>query len=104
MNEPSPRTLHALLEDERFDETCLPDGTSVILDIAGQQVVSLSKTGAYIVAQVRDGADDFDDLAKRVAIRYEVDEDTARTDARQFVAELIQALSKQAAPAPSAGA
>jgi hypothetical protein len=74
----------------------LPDGTSVILDMAGHQVVSLSTTSVYIVDQVRDGVDDIDALAKRIATHYDVDEATARDDATAFVDELSATLSSAA--------
>jgi hypothetical protein len=80
------------LNDPELGRTVLPDGTSVILDISGHQVLSLSKTGTFVVQEIRNGATSIDELAGRLAARYEVDATTARSDSERFVEDLSKAL------------
>jgi hypothetical protein len=90
------RSLSELLDNPDFGETPLPDGTSVILDIAGHQVVSLSRTGTYIVGLIRAGVQTVDEIAERIAARYEVDNDTAKKDAADFIDTLTATLTSAA--------
>jgi hypothetical protein len=93
MSNPSLHALADMLGHPDVDQTPLPDGTMVILDIPGHQVVSLSQTATYIVSLLREGVRDQEELVARIAARYEIDEATAHADAGKFIQELIQTLA-----------
>lgn len=80
------------LNDPELGRTELPDGTSIILDISGHQVLSLSQTGTFVAQEIRNGATSVDDLADRLTAHYEVDAETARRDSLKFVEDLSKAL------------
>jgi hypothetical protein len=80
------------LGDPEISETVLPDGSGVLLDIEGRQVLSLSKTGVFLVHELRAGATTLDELSARLTTVYQVDPDTAREDTIAFLARLGEAL------------
>lgn len=82
-----------LLRNPSLSETCLPDGTVVILDIDRHQVLSASPVGAFVLNELRDGVHSLSDLAARIAAEFDVDQAQAERDARTFIADLMRALS-----------
>jgi hypothetical protein len=61
-------------------------GEPVIMDLAGGRVLGLNPTGALVWSLVEER--DEQGLAEAVAQRFEIDEQTAREDVREFLALL----------------
>ena len=89
--------LIAKTSDADLQYTVLPDGSSVLLDISGHRVLTLSDTGTYLMQQLRDGTATVDMLAKRLTQEFDVDDDTARRDTQEFVDALSAALAVRSA-------
>lgn len=89
---PSLDDLKQRLDSPGFSETQLPDGTSVMLDISGHRVMSISETGTELIRSLRHGAKDVDDLATALTERFDVDVQTARADAAAFIRRLAAVL------------
>jgi hypothetical protein len=84
--------LSRKLRDPGLGETVLPDGSGVLLDIDGNQVLSLSKTGLFLVHELKGGTTRVDELCERLTEAYRVDPDTARKDTVAFLSKLGEAL------------
>jgi hypothetical protein len=87
-----PDDLIARLGAADIGPTVLPDGSGVILDMSGHQVVSLSKTGAVLVKELQSGTHGIDDLAAALVRRFDVEPDEARRDTVKFLDSLHEAL------------
>jgi hypothetical protein len=84
--------LHELLNSERLTETALAEGGGVLLDLEGQQILSLNGVGLEIVQMLRREAISQTDLASHIAKIYGIDEDTAAGDVALFIERLSQFL------------
>jgi hypothetical protein len=84
--------LSSVLVSDRLTQTILPDGTGVVLDIDGRQILTLNATGMYLVEQLRSGADSTGELAERLASAFEVEAEVAQADVEEFAATLAQFL------------
>jgi Coenzyme PQQ synthesis protein D (PqqD) len=71
----SPNTAWQTIDDE-----------AVIMNLSGGRVLGLNRTGALVWSLLEER--DEDGLARAVAERFEVDEQTARDDVRGFLALL----------------
>jgi hypothetical protein len=71
----------------------LEDGTAVIVDARGQNVLTLNETGLLLVDALRQGAASEEDLAATLVRSYEVDAATAAADARAFLERLGSAFA-----------
>ena len=81
------------LGDGTLETTHLPDGSAVMLDMAHNRVLTLSETGAFIVARLQaDATLDEHALAEQIAREFEVDAETALRDIRGFLTQLAEAL------------
>ena len=92
MNAFSLERLAQKLNDPDLGETLLPDGSGVLLDIDGHQVLSFSKTAVFLVQQIRAGIPTTEALAEKLANKFSVDIDTAQADTATFLADLTKAL------------
>lgn len=86
-------TLRTRLQEPEIAETILPDGTGVLLDIQGHQVLSLSRTAVYLVREIRSGVGTVDELASRLSERFDVSTEIAENDIDAFSSQLLQALT-----------
>lgn len=86
------RKLHEILRSERLTETALAVGGGVLLDLEGQQILSLNGVGLEIVHMLRAEAMSQAELAARIARVYGIDEDTAAGDVALFIERLSQFL------------
>ena len=68
--------------------TTLPDGSGVLLNVQTRRYVAINATGVCVWQALGRGPQSADDLAAVVATRFEVDVETARRDALEFVAAL----------------
>lgn len=84
--------LAAILSSPRVNRTRLPDGTGVVLDIVGLNVMSFNETGQLVIEQLAGGVSDEEQVVRCMVARFQVDVETARGDLRAFVAQLSTLL------------
>ena len=77
-------TLATALNSERFSHTSLADGTGVILDIEGEQVLTLNETSEFLVAALLVGVADPAELVSRLVAEFEVDPPPGRGRCRRL--------------------
>jgi len=86
----------ALLEDAlcsgRLTINALDDGSGVLLDIEGEQLLTLNGTGMHLVRSIESGARGVDELVTALTSGFDVDSARARADTQAFLARLAQAL------------
>ncbi|MCP4897069.1 MAG: PqqD family protein [bacterium] len=80
--------LKSLLASDDLSTTKLADESGVVLDIDSLQVLALNETGMFLVEVLREGASTKEELAKRLAEEFEVDQDVALKDVEAFLAEM----------------
>jgi hypothetical protein len=85
-------TIAARLQSLRQDMTVLPDGSAVLLDLDGGQVLTLSETGTFLVERLQHGTTETDALAADLCDAYAVEPDQARRDVDAFLRELAASL------------
>jgi hypothetical protein len=85
-------TVRDALATDRLTINALDDGTGVLLDIDGEQLLTLNRTGMTLVQAIADGAEDVAALRDRLCRGFEVDPDRAEADAAAFVQEVAGAL------------
>ena len=81
------------LRSGRFAMTRLGDGSGVLLDIEGNQVLSLNETGMFLLDAIAAGTAGEDALLSAMLGAFDVDETTARADLDRFLAELRERLA-----------
>ncbi|MBL0311131.1 MAG: PqqD family protein [Holophagaceae bacterium] len=85
--------LTATLNSDRFSHTSLADGTGVILDIEGEQVLTLNETSEFIVSALLGGVVDSTELISRLVSEFEVEAPQAEADVTAFLATLETQLA-----------
>ncbi|MBI4913936.1 MAG: PqqD family protein [Acidobacteria bacterium] len=80
--------LAAILASERCSHASLADGTGVLLDIHGEQILALNATGEVLVGALLEGVTEAGLLAERLTQRFAVEPGQAREDAAEFMAGL----------------
>ena len=85
--------LTAALNSDRFSHTSLADGTGVILDIEGEQVLTLNETSEFIVSALLGGVVDSTELISRLVSEFEVETPQAEEDVNAFLATLETQLA-----------
>ena len=86
------KKLHELLSSERLTETTLDEGGGVLLDLEGQQILSLNEVGMKIVRMLRSEPLSLDELAQRLTETYGIDAETAAKDVGLFIQRLSEFL------------
>ena len=84
--------LREALHRGRLTINALDDGSGVLLDVDGEQLITLNRTGVRRVQYVDEGATTVDALRDRLMKEFEVDADRAERNARTFFTALAQAL------------
>ncbi|MFO7763078.1 MAG: PqqD family protein [Wenzhouxiangellaceae bacterium] len=84
--------LRDALQCGRVTINALDDGSGVLLDVDGEQLISLNRTGIRLVQYLDEGAATLDAVRDRLAEEFEIDSDRAERDARAFFAELARAV------------
>lgn len=85
-------SVHSALQSGRVTINALDDGSGVLLDIEGEQLLSLNRTGMFLVQSIEQGTDTVEDLGQALAERYEVEVERAVADVESFVAEVAESL------------
>ena len=76
------------LTGDAYPLTKLADGTGILLDLSGMQVLSLNVSATYVVEAIRQGERSMEGLARLVARAFEVPEDAARLDIEMLLSTL----------------
>lgn len=84
--------IAAALEDKRLTINALDDGSGVVLDVEGEQMLTANATGIAIIQAIADGDIDPDAIAQRLAECFEVDVKRAQRDVVSFVALVNRGL------------
>lgn len=85
------RVSHALAAG-RLTISRLDDGSGVVLDVVGEQLLTMNATGLAIVQAIEAGADSEQAVAEWVAARFEVPVGRVLVDVRRFVIKLDKTL------------
>ena len=80
--------LHELLSSGQLTETALNEGGGVLLDLEGQQILSMNEVGMKIVRMLRSESLTQADLVQRLTEAYGIDEETAAKDVGSFIQRL----------------
>lgn len=86
-----PATLSGFSRRLRDGDLCLTelgDGSGVILDLDGHQVLTLNASGVMLVGAIAAGTLAIDDLVKILREQFDVDEILAERDVQAFLEEL----------------
>jgi len=86
-----PATLSGFSRRLRDGDLCLTelgDGSGVILDLDGHQVLTLNASGVVLVGAIAAGTLAIDDLVKILREQFDVDEILAERDVQAFLEEL----------------
>ncbi len=86
-----PTTLLGFSRRLSEGELCLTemgDGSGVILDLEGHQVLTLNASGVVLVNAIASGVLGLEDLVSVLRARFHVDRDTAEHDVQEFLEEL----------------
>ena len=86
--------LRDFLASPQLATTQLEDGSAVLLDIDGHQVLSLNETGMFLVGLLREGAADIQTLVQGLKVEFDVDSGSAANDVERFLAD-FSALIQQ---------
>lgn len=86
------KKLNEILSSERLTETAMDEGGGVLLDLEGQQILSLNEVGMKIVRMLRSEPLSLDELSQRLAEAYGIDEATAAKDVGLFIQRLSEFL------------
>jgi len=84
--------IRTALDSGRLTVNALDDGSGVLLDLDGEQLLTLNPSAMHLVRSVESGAGDIDALASALTERFEVDAERARADAAGFIERLAGAL------------
>ena len=84
--------IRAALESGRLTVNRMDDGTAVVLDIEGEQLMTLNATALCLVGWISDGESSVRDLSGRLVEKYQVEQPRAQEDVTGFVDKLCSAL------------
>lgn len=70
----------------------LVDGSGVILDVSGHQVLTLNEAGMVLVESLQHGVDDQQQLVDKLSEVFEVEPEQANRDVAAFLALLAGSL------------
>jgi hypothetical protein len=92
MTNPALEKLQQDLADGRLTLSALDDGSGVALDVESEKLVSLNASGLTILQAIADGADSEEAIATVLVKRFAVTPESARADAKTFLARLTASL------------
>ena len=84
----SPAQLRQLLEQHGISPTFLADGSGVLLDVSGHQVLSLNHSASYLMEMILAGEEDMEVLQQRFATEFDLPASVAEQDIAAFLATL----------------
>ena len=99
MNEPTRpeaeqaiASIAAALQNKRLTINALDDGSGVVLDVDGEQMLTANATGMRIIQAIDEGDKDATAIARHLAGQFEVSEQQASEDVVAFVARVADGL------------
>jgi len=92
MTQPIVEQLREHLHQLNIDLTELADGTSVLLDLSGHQVLSLNKTGSFLIGRLLTEKTGKDDLVDGLSKKYHIDRRQAEADVDEFLNTLANTV------------
>lgn len=92
MNDEPIRKIRDALESGRLTINALDDGSGVLLDVDGEQLLTLNNTGMRLIQAIDDGAIGVETLRDMLLAEFEVEAERAESDAQAFVGEVAAAL------------
>lgn len=92
MTGPIVEQLREHLQQGGIELTELSDGTSVLLDLAGHQVLALNKAGTLLSRTLLAPGSDKDDLLGALTDAFQVEADIAKADVDEFLNTLAATL------------
>jgi hypothetical protein len=84
--------LRTKLSSHEVTTMALRDGTGVLVNLSGMEVLTFNETGMFLCQRVAGGAPDVEALASALVEEFEVDRATAMASATAFLQELASAL------------
>jgi len=84
--------IAAALEDKRLTINALEDGSGVVLDVEGEQMLTANTTGIAIVQAINEGDRDAETIARHLAEQFDVAEARASEDVTAFVTRVAGGL------------
>lgn len=84
--------IRQALDSGRLTINALDDGSGVLLDVDGEQLMTLNATGMRLVQGIDAGAADVESLGRLLSEAFEVETERAEADASAFVVEIAGAL------------
>ncbi|NKI33601.1 PqqD family protein [Wenzhouxiangella sp. XN79A] len=86
--------IRAALDSGRLTVNRMDDGTAVVLDIEGEQLMTLNGSAVTLLDAISSRADSEKALAEALVDAYEVDIERAERDASDFLTALDRSLSR----------
>ncbi len=84
--------IRSALDSGRLTVNALDDGSGVLLDLDGEQLLTLNHSAMHLVQSIQSGCGDPDALSKVLTDRFDVDLEQARADTAGFIEQLADAL------------
>lgn len=84
--------IRAALDGGRLTVNALDDGSGVLLDLDGEQLLTLNHSAMHLIQTLQSGGCDLEALTLALTERFAVDADPARADAEVFIEQLSAAL------------
>ncbi len=76
----------------RLTVNSLEDGSGVVLDVEGEQLMTMNRTGLAVVQLIADGADDMEMIIGNVVSTFEVSPARASHDTEEFIDRMAKVL------------
>lgn len=84
--------LRTKLSSHELTTMALRDGTGVLVNLSGMEVLTFNETGMFLCQRIVDGAPDVEALAVALVEEFEVDRAAALASATAFIRELSSVL------------
>jgi len=81
------------LAEGRLTISALDDGSGVVLDVEGEQLLEMNASGLAMMQAIADGAKTEKEVAEVVAGRFDAPRDQVLADVRGFVSDVSEALA-----------
>ncbi|MCG3194745.1 MAG: hypothetical protein DIJKHBIC_04010 [Thermoanaerobaculia bacterium] len=95
---PNLEPLRSLLLSPDVKMTTLRDGSGVLLNLRGGEVLTMNETGMFLVNRLREGVTGAEELVALLEKEFEVEPGVAERDLAVFASQLSTALSRVAPP------
>ncbi len=80
------------LRSGRLTINPLDDGSGVVLDVDGEQLLTMNVTGLHIMTAIDEGAESIDEVTVAITRHFEVGPEQARGDGKAFIEKVAGVL------------